>query len=51
MHYVGISKHHFVAYYACAIHQHTHTRVLKLSEAGEPTGLKVDIAHIIMFIV
>ena len=45
MHYVGISTYQFSPYYAGAIHKHTHTRILKLSEDGEPTGLKVDIAN------
>ena len=31
--------------YASIIHKHTHTRILKLFEDSEPTGLKVDIAN------
>ena len=47
MHYVGISTYQFIdiAYYASAMHKHTHTRILKPFEVSEPTGLKVDIAH------
>ena len=34
-----------IAYYASAMHKHTHTRILKPFEVSEPTGLKVSIAH------
>ena len=44
MHYVGISTYQFTLYYACAIHKHTHTHILKPFEDSEPTGLKVDTA-------
>ena len=46
MHYVGISTHQFIPYYASAINKHTHTPILKPSEDSEPTGLKVDIADV-----
>ena len=44
MHYAGISTYQFISYSASAIHKHMPTRILKPSEDGEPTGLKVDIA-------
>ena len=44
MHYVGISTYQSIAYYASAIHKHTHTRILKPFEDSGLTGLQVGIA-------
>ena len=49
MHNVGIFTYAFIPYYASAIHKHTHTPILKLSEDSEPTGLKADIAQPSLF--
>ena len=45
MQYDGISTYQSMPYYASAIHNHTHTRILKPVEDSEPTGLKVDTAE------
>ena len=42
--HIHISVH---SYYASVIHKHTH--ILKPFEDSEPTGLKVDIAHLSPF--
>ena len=44
MHYVGISTHEFIPYYASAIHKYKHACILKPFEDSEQMGLKVDIA-------
>ena len=42
--YVGISTYQFIPCYAIALHKHTDTRILKLFEDSEPTGLEVETA-------
>ena len=43
-----ISTYQFIPCYASAIHKLTHTRILKPFDDSEPTGLKVDIAGLLI---